>query len=185
MITLIIGPMGAGKTTYMISCINDKCYMHGNKKILSFMIFKKSIDTRDNDDNRVFTHSKLSSPATMVTSANDILKYSDKYEIFGIEEAHFFENITYVAKKLENMGKYVYITMLSSDYRMMPFKNGYDLYPHSIIKQKQGYCYKCGRSTIYTSMIDNSNQKGEIIISAGMEKFQPTCKYHHPYFKCK
>ena len=202
-ITLIVGPMGAGKTTEMISKILRLKFQNGNSQPLRHVVIRKQtdnrftqsgrnlsggdeinnfniekktckidmkIDTRDSGnqvsnfnntlcESKVVTHSGIKINAKVANDVRDIEKMIDDYDIFGIEEAHFWPDIIDIVKLLCLHDKHIFITMLNLDYRGMKFSHGPDLYPYAKVIQKTAYCYICGKPTIYTAMVESQKSK--------------------------
>ena len=105
--------MFSGKTEELINRI--KC---SNK---SFKVFKPDLDTR-NKKNIIESHSKLEIEATTISNPNEILKYKNKFDIIGIDEAQFFSNdIVDICNIIANSGVKVIVAGLDMDYMGKPF----------------------------------------------------------------
>ena len=88
--------MFSGKTEELINRIKSS-----NK---SFKVFKPDVDTR-NKKNIIESHSKLEIEATTISNPNEILKYKNKFDIIGIDEAQFFSHdIVDICNILANSG---------------------------------------------------------------------------------
>ena len=105
--------MFSGKTEELINRIKSS-----NK---SFKVFKPDVDTR-NKKNIIESHSKLEIEATTISNPNEILKYKNKFDIIGIDEAQFFSHdIVDVCNILANSGVRVIVAGLDMDYMGKPF----------------------------------------------------------------
>ena len=105
--------MFSGKTEELINRIKSS-----NK---SFKVFKPDVDTR-NKKNIIESHSKLEIEATTISNPNEILKYKNKFDIIGIDEAQFFSHdIVDICNILANSGVRVIVAGLDMDYMGKPF----------------------------------------------------------------
>ena len=105
--------MFSGKTEELINRIKSS-----NK---SFKVFKPDLDTR-NKKNIIESHSKLEIEATTISNPNEILKYKNKFDIIGIDEAQFFSHdIVDICNSLANSGVRVIVAGLDMDYMGKPF----------------------------------------------------------------
>ena len=105
--------MFSGKTEELINRIKSS-----NK---SFKVFKPDLDTR-NKKNILESHSKLEIEATTISNPNEILKYKNKFDIIGIDEAQFFSHdIVNICNILANSGVRVIVAGLDMDYMGKPF----------------------------------------------------------------
>ena len=105
--------MFSGKTEELINRIKSS-----NK---SFKVFKPDLDTR-NKKNILESHSKLEIEATTISNPNEILKYKNKFDIIGIDEAQFFSHdIVDICNILANSGVRVIVAGLDMDYMGKPF----------------------------------------------------------------
>ena len=105
--------MFSGKTEELINRIKSS-----NK---SFKVFKPDLDTR-NKKNIIESHSKLEIEATTISNPNEILKYKNKFDIIGIDEAQFFSNdIVDICNIIANSGVKVIVAGLDMDYMGKPF----------------------------------------------------------------
>ena len=105
--------MFSGKTEELINRIK--------KSNMSYKVFKPDTDTR-NEKDKIKSHSKIEIDATTIDNINEILKYKDKFDIIGIDEAQFFSNdIVSVSNSLANSGVRVIIAGLDMDFSGKPF----------------------------------------------------------------
>ena len=105
--------MFSGKTEELINRIKSS-----NK---SFKVFKPDLDTR-NKKNIIESHSKLEIEASTISNPNEILKYKNKFDIIGIDEAQFFSHdIVNICNILANSGVRVIVAGLDMDYMGKPF----------------------------------------------------------------
>jgi len=177
---LIIGPQYSGKTEKMITYVSKLVYSKGRK--LKHAYFKKKSDNRYSNENIIMTNSKIIQIKKNVISLNksdDILKYINKYDIFAIEELHFWKDIRSIIFDLLKAHKYIIATTLKDDFKQKMFKEVIDSIPLATnIKYMYSYCSNnnCGKKAHWTVLVKDSlsNQK-KLILSAGIDTFQPRC----------
>ena len=115
-IEVVCGSMFSGKTEELIRRL--KRAKIANMKV---GIFKPRIDTRY-DDEKVVSHDANFILSTPVDKSTDILKFSDKYDVIGVDEAQFFdEGLTNVCQALALKGKRIIIAGLDMGFRGVPF----------------------------------------------------------------
>jgi len=72
------------------------------------------------------------------------------YDVIGIDEAHFFDDLAMVVSCLKSLGKTVVIAALNGDVNLMPLKPVADLIPRvNFITLCTAACYRCnvGKAT--------------------------------------
>ena len=96
-IEVICGPMFSGKTEELIRRLVRAQIA---KQIVA--IFKPSTDNRFEED-YIVSHNKRKIKSVQVKHTDTILDYRDKADVFGIDEAQFFDNsIVEVCRSLAN-----------------------------------------------------------------------------------
>jgi len=163
---LCVGPMFAGKTTYLLELIDNF-----NNLQIPFTVIKPSIDNRYSD-NKITSHDMISYKCETIKD----LSYTDNMKLTHnilIEEGQFFKNLyEYVLKWLEQ-GKYIYIACLNGDYLMKPIGDIYKLYSTANkIIHKSANC-ECGKEANFTARIIKSD-KQELI--GGADIYKPVCR---------
>jgi thymidine kinase len=115
-IEVVCGSMFSGKTEELIRRLNRAKI--ANQKI---EIFKPSIDLRY-DETAVVSHNQNSIHSTPVISSLNILLMCGDANVFGIDEAKFFDNeLVFVCEKLAEQGVRVIVAGLDMDYLGKPF----------------------------------------------------------------
>lgn len=114
-IEVICGSMFSGKTEELIRRLRRAQIARQ-----SVAIVKPAIDTRYAED-RIVSHSGVSLPSVMVSTARDILERTGDAEVIGIDEAQFFDlDLVEVCEQLADMGKRVIVAGLDQDYLARP-----------------------------------------------------------------
>lgn len=175
-LTLIMGPMYAGKTTKLISLALDVI----NNKI----VYKHISDDRY-ELNSIITHDnkniKCIPVHTIAEIIYDIKKGVKVEENIFIDEGQFFIDLYDNIDELINMGKNVYISGLNGDCRMEKFGEGdfIKLIPKAdkIITLKSK-CYICGDDAPFTKKISDDVIGENQILIGSTKIFQSACRKH-------
>ena len=115
-IEVICGSMFSGKTEELIKRLK-KVELNG----LKYIVFRPNLDSR-NPENKIISHAKSEISASIVSSAEEILKLSKEYSVIGIDEAQFFDrSIVKVCNTLANQGVRIIVAGLDMDYEGNPF----------------------------------------------------------------
>ena len=115
-IEVICGSMFSGKTEELIKRLK-KVELNG----LKYIVFRPKLDSR-NPENKIISHAKSEISASIVSSAEEILKLSKEYSVIGIDEAQFFDaEIVQVCNDLANRGIRVIVAGLDMDFKGNPF----------------------------------------------------------------
>ena len=115
-IEVICGSMFSGKTEELIKRLK-KVELNG----LKYIVFRPKLDSR-NPENKIISHAKSEISASIVSSAEEILKLSKEYSVIGIDEAQFFDrSIVEVCNALANKGVRIIVAGLDMDYQGNPF----------------------------------------------------------------
>ena len=189
-LTLVIGPMFAGKSTKLVDIITNLLASGINKN--NIMIINHKSDTRyGGDGSNIITHDGVKLQGIAVENLSDI---SDKIiteciEHVIIDEAHFFKDLYDNVWKFVSMRKNVVIAGLSGDYKLKPFVESriLELIPlaTSIVKL-QARCEICNDPAHYTRIqsvksLENNQgncQESQIIVG-GKDTFIPVCLKHY------
>ena len=111
-IEVICGPMFSGKTEELIRRL-----VRAQIAKQRVAIYKPYIDNRFAED-FIVSHNKRKIKSIQVKDTNMILDYADKADVFGIDEAQFFDiSIIDICRNLANAGKRVVVAGLEKDYR--------------------------------------------------------------------
>ncbi len=168
-IEVICGCMFSGKTEELIRRIR-----RAQIAKMSTIVFKPKIDTRYSNT-QIVSHNKIKIDSKCINSSNDILKYSSRYDVFGIDEAQFFnKNIINVCKKLATIGKRVIIAGLDKDYKSNPFGFMPQLMCEADYLDKlRAICVKCSNSASYTN---RKTKEIDQIVLGELDKYEALCR---------
>lgn len=171
---IVLGPMFAGKSSYLIEEISK----YDNANILAV---KHSIDNRYSDDDYIISHDQKRVACKSVSKLSDLLDadiLANKKIIF-IDEAQFFDDIyETIVILVEEMNKHVYLAGLDGDFRRIPFNNSklLNLIPiaDEVIKLR-GRCGfpECQNPSIFSHR--TTNQEAQVVVG---NCYIPMCRKH-------
>ena len=172
-LTVICGPMYAGKTSHLISTY-EKHKAHAI--VINFC-----------DDNRysetmLSNHDKLMIPCIKVRNLADIenmteiVLFRDSIKTIFIDEAQFYSDLVpQVLKFLEVWNKAVFVYGLDSDFRRQKFGSLLDLIPHADhIEKLRANCSKCfsKNSAMYSHRLTGE----ENVVLIGNSNYESLCR---------
>lgn len=181
---IIIGPMFAGKSTYLVKSINETIEAIGENSVL---VIKHKSDNRYEEDNtksNIITHDKTSYPCLSVNNLSEIIKLYDEklnttIEKIFIDEAQFFDDLYDIVIYLVEYKKIdVLIVGLDGDFERRTFGKGdiLKLIPFADSVQKlNSRCYICNKPAPFTKRIVKSQEQ---VIVGGADIYQPACRIH-------
>lgn len=184
---LVMGPMFAGKTTYLINKVNE--LVKNSIKIDDILLVNHSSDCRY-DIGKICSHNGLTMKSYSMenlyqldmTENNDC--FPNKKYLF-IDEGQFFTdlyetvlNIMKVYRK-KKRSLVIYIFGLDGDFQQKPFNNGsrlLELIPFcNSITKLQSKCYICNAPAPFSKRLIESNLQ---ILVGGNNMYQPSCFKH-------
>jgi len=177
-LTIVIGPMFSGKSSYLLSCI--KKHKEAEDPVY---IITSSLDKRYTSETRIVGHNKDSCVADIaVENIMDAMinKKFLKAKVIIIEEAQFYTNLLeFVREAVDVHKKHLIVAGLDGDINRKPFGEVLQLVPlaDNIIKLK-ATCMKCNglEEAIFTSRKINNNS---IIDIGSSDKYEAVCRYHY------
>jgi thymidine kinase len=165
-LTLCIGPMFSGKTSYLLEKINEF-----NIEQKKFIVIKPNIDIRYNI-NKIVNHNSVSYDCISLNILDE-LDFNDCPNIILIDEGQFFSDLYDSVKKLLSLGKQLYIAGLNGDYKMELFGQIINLLSIADnIIYKQAQC-SCGKSASFTARTVNDTN---VVLIGSTDKYLPVCK---------
>tara|TARA_B100001093_G_C26485496_1_gene866729 strand:+ start:43 stop:621 length:579 start_codon:yes stop_codon:yes gene_type:complete len=172
-LTLILGPMFAGKTTYLLKEIEKYETIYSKNKIL---VINHMSDNRY-ANNKISSHDKKMYPCLKKNKLNDITSRElEGKEIIVIDEGQFFTDIDEMVRTFINDNNLkIIVGGLNGTFQQKKFdtSNILNLIPFAdnVIHLKSK-CYKCGMEASFSKRIINDNQ--EILV--GNNNYQPCCR---------
>lgn len=177
-IEVVIGPMFAGKSSYILSevrrnqCIGLKSY-----------IIKPDVDTRYSHVSEIITHNDDRVPCTTVTSlVRDVdSKMIHKCNLIVIEEAQFFPDLLDFVVLMEELfpEKHLMIVGLDGDSNRKPFGEILQIIPLADkVTKLTSVCAECknGTPALFSHRRNGSDEQ---ILVGGTNEYIPLCRRHY------
>lgn len=177
-LVLVIGPMFAGKSTFIFKKSKEF-------KKDEYLALKPSIDDRYGEC-EIVTHNKEKIEALNVKNLVKTFSTIDirKYKCIFIDEGQFFDDLEIgieVIDKLKFKGV-VYVCGLNGDFKRKPIGQINNIIGRADdIKFLKGKCFNCENPSCFSLKIDNS--VGKQIDVGGAEKYQPVCGNCYRHFE--
>jgi thymidine kinase len=184
---LVIGPMFAGKTTYLINKVNE--LVQNGIPMNDILLVNHSSDSRY-DTNKICSHdgNKIDSESTNYLYQLNMHQtnhcYTDKKYLF-IDESQFFtdlyESVLNIMKirRISKNDLIIWIFGLDGDFQQKPFNNNsrlLELIPYaSSITKLQARCYICNTPASFSKRLVSSDTQ---ILVGGTNIYQPSCFVH-------
>jgi thymidine kinase len=180
-LSIIIGPMYSGKSTYLLDKISLS--IKNKERII---IINHKIDIRYNKD-KITNHNNISTNCISFTKLNDIFDYCKEKSIsietldhIYIDESQFFTDLEKVVSTLLKTYYNLNITCvgLDGDFQQTVFNNGQLLKliaKAENVKKLSSKCYKCGGTAYFTKRI--TDNKEQIIVGSN-NIYVPSCYIH-------
>ena len=138
-IELIMGCMFAGKTTELIRRLNK--HELTEKKVLRV---KFAADKRYGDDTTIVTHGGIKSTAVAVNRLSELGNTYLDFQVIGIDEGQFFEDIDEFAERAAGLGKIVIVSSLQGTFLREAFPKILNLIPKcEKVKKLSAVCKIC------------------------------------------
>lgn len=175
-IEIIIGPMFCGKSTELIRRIRR--YEVGKFKCLCIK-YEKDVRYEEltASGRHIKTHDQEAYPAITTMTLHDVMDVATTYDVIGIDEAQFFNDLVDFCEQLSNKGKKVVVAGLDGDFLRRSFGRICELIPlaEDVIKLK-AICIDCNKDASFTKRLVD-NQDLELI--GGAKIYKPTCRSCH------
>ena len=168
-IEIICGPMFSGKTEELIRRMVRAQY--AKQKVA---IFKPKTDNRYSDD-YIVSHNKRKIKSIILESADDIYDYKEKADVFGIDEAQFFDDsLIQVSNELAKSGKRIVIAGLDKDYTANSFGPIHQLMIDAeYVDKVNAICMSCGDPANFSQRL--TNEKKQVVIGE-IDKYEARCR---------
>ena len=174
-IELIIGPMFSGKSSRLIESIRKYTY-----KAKKTIMIKYHADKRYSSKSEVITHDLIRYDSLECKNLHDSFELVQNYDVIGIDEGQFFDDLVEFCEKLAFLKKIVIVAALNGDFRMNPFPFVSRLISKADkIKLMKAYCFNCHKDAKFSLRIVQNNET--VLIGAG-EAYKPACRKCHIYF---
>ena len=176
-LTIVLGPMFSGKSSYLLSSIRKY-----NEIGWSTYIITSCFDNRYTNETKIVNHNQESCKADIaVEKLSDISNKKDYLEskVIIIEEAQFYPDLVdFVLEAVEVYEQHVIVAGLDGDASRKPFGKILELIPYadSIVKLK-AYCKVCGDGT--EALFTSKKVHDEKVVDIGSsDKYEALCRKH-------
>jgi len=168
-IEVICGPMFSGKTEELIRRL-----VRAQIAKQRVAIFKPTTDNRFSED-YIVSHNQRKIKSLQIRETHKILDYQDQADVFGIDEAQFFDSsIVTICRSLANSGKRVVVAGLEKDYLTNSFGSMPDLLVDAeYITKVNAICMQCGDPANYSHRI--SSEKKQVVVGE-TDKYEALCR---------
>jgi len=168
-IEVICGPMFSGKTEELIRRLVRAQYAKQ-----SVAIFKPKTDNRYSDD-YIVSHNKRKIKSIILESSKSIYDYRDQADVFGIDEAQFFDDeLIQISNKLAKLGKRVVIAGLDKDYKAQSFGPIHQLMIDAeYVSKVNAICMSCGDPASFTQRISSEE---DLVVVGETDKYEARCR---------
>ncbi|MHB1830373.1 MAG: thymidine kinase [Candidatus Micrarchaeaceae archaeon] len=179
-LTVIIGPMFAGKTKRLIKEVQKES--KGRKVIL----FKSAMDNRYSAA-EVVSHDGLRMHAEILGNGDACISSLEaaarEYEVIAIDEGQFWQGTKGFADALDRIAsnsRSVYVALLNKDIYGNPFEVSKDLVAIADrIHFIESRCSKCGGKASFTQRVINGTETfGDLFVVAGSDLYEARCRRH-------
>lgn len=165
-IEVILGPMFAGKTTELLRRVR-RHIVAGCECILIKFVRDVRYDAK-----AVCTHDKVALdtvPASRLYDVTDV----DRFDVIGIDEGQFFEDIVPFCEEMANKGKVVIVAALDGTWQRRPFGSILGLVPlaQDVVKLK-AVCMVCHKDAAFTHRKHPDNRT---IAIGGADDYMAVC----------
>ena len=168
-IEVICGPMFSGKTEELIRRL-----VRAQIAKQRVAIFKPMSDDRYAED-YIVSHNQRKIKSIQVSNTKTILEHDDSADVFGIDEAQFFDDsIVNVCQNLAQKGKRIVIAGLEKDF----LANGFGPMPQLLIDAEyitkvNAICMVCGDPANFSYRI--SSEKKQVVLGE-TNKYEARCR---------
>lgn len=163
---IIIGPMFAGKTSYLHRLYETHLEM-------PLLNINHVSDTRYSTDDAMFNHDGMSIPCVRTARLGDI-SIPEETAIVLINEGNFYPDLfDFVVHQVDVKKRKVYVCGLDGDFQRNVFGDILKLIPYcdNVVKLN-GRCHLCDQPSIFSKRITHEKEQ----ISIGTLNYVPACR---------
>ena len=168
-IELICGSMFSGKTEELIRRL-----IRAQIAQQKVAIFKPKLDDRY-DEEYITSHNKRKIKSIPVNNIEEILKYKNDADVFGIDEAQFFsDSIISICNNLAKSGKRIIVAGLDKDYLGKSFGPMPELLIHAeYVTKVLAICVRCGDPANFSQRI--TTEQNQVVVGES-DKYEARCR---------
>lgn len=167
MITLILGPMFASKSTALLAWERRSKFAKRN-----VVAFKHSIDTRYSTSDKIVTHDgNVLENAIVAENLMPFVEEAKKFDVVLVDEGQFFPDLLDFCSALPE--KHIVIAALSGDFQRKPFNPVVDIFAMAdTIQHLCATCVRCGNDAPFSARITAETAQ---TVVGGSDKYEPRC----------
>lgn len=168
---LIIGPMFAGKSSELLRRLRR--YELARQSVI---YIKYVHDTRyETEGRQVITHDRVGRPAYAVERLSELDSTINAYQVIGIDEGQFMEDLVEFCTKWSDAGKIVIVAALDSTFQRKPFGSVIELIPVAEhVDKLTAVCVICGNDASFSHRLPGNGTEVEKI--GGSDLYQALCR---------
>ncbi|CBY21492.1 unnamed protein product [Oikopleura dioica] len=167
-IQLIIGPMFSGKSTELLRRLR-----RSQNACFKCLVVKFNEDDRYSDLDMA-THDGQKVAAIKAAKLDDVYDAAKDFDVIGVDEGQFFEDLLEFCENLANSGKTVIVAALDGDYKRQPFEKTIQLIPLSeSVTKLTAICMNCRADAAFSRRLGAQTQQKVI---GGEEKYMAVCR---------
>jgi thymidine kinase len=176
-LTVITGPMFAGKSSRILSLISR--YAAIGTPVL---VIKHADDTRY-FRNEIATHDGQHAPCIAVRDLDDLrMEDWSRFKVIILDEAQFFTRlIPFVEWIVDTHGKHLYVVGLDGDSNRRPFGDVLHCIPLADrVERLTAFCHRCANGTPAPFTYRRSGPHDQQVIVGGQDRYMALCRecYH-------
>lgn len=163
---LILGPMFAGKTSYL----HD---LYEMRREIPCITINHVSDTRYSTADAMFNHGGGSIPCIRTDMLEDVF-VPDETQVVLINEGNFYPDLfDFVMHQVDVKKRKVYVCGLDGDFQRNVFGDILKLIPYcnKVIKLN-GTCQLCGEPSIHSKRLTKEKEQ----VSVGTDNYLPVCR---------
>jgi len=168
MITLILGPMFASKSTALLAW--ERRSKFAKRSVIAF---KHAIDTRYSRSGSIVTHDGHALQHAVVTDTlMKHLEVASQHDVILIDEGQFFSDLQEFCVACGDE-KHIVVAALSGDFQRRPFQPVLPIIAMADkIEHLCATCVKCGGDAAFSARI--SEETAQTVVG-GTDKYEPRC----------
>ena len=173
-IQLVLGPMFSGKSSEMSRRIRRH-----RIAMRRCVVIKYSEDLRyEGSEDAVVTHDAVRLPARPASALAEVDSFvCEGFDVVGIDEGQFFDDVVEFAERWASMGKTVIVAALDGDFRRRPFGRVLELVPlaEDVVKLS-AVCTMCSAAAAFTKRI---TAESAVEVVGGADMYRAMCRQCH------
>jgi thymidine kinase len=173
-LTLIVGPMFAGKTGRLLSLATR--YTSLGMRVL---VLTHSSDTRYGQEPAVVTHDGRRIPCRRIRTFNEIGDETLwQFDVVLVDEAHFFTGLVAFARRVvEDHRKPLVLVGLDGDSARQPFGELLHCLPLAdTIERLTALCRRCADGTLGLFTFRHQGPHDQQVLVGGSERYETLCR---------